>query len=120
MQILKGIVILMTVVLVVGFTSLIYIWKQKQDAQSGAAQAMPEVAVEATAEVVSQATIPVPTPQSEALVALPAGARVLATSAAGHLLDVLVENRDGSRDLYQIARRDGSVQGILRFREEGP
>jgi len=123
MKVLKGIVILMSVVLVVGFTTLLLQWKSKHDAQSAPANVAVDVVSptesEAPLELVSQA-VPVPTPVTNALVPLPAGARVIASNAAGRLLDVLVENRDGSRDLYQIARKDGAVLGILRFREEGP
>jgi hypothetical protein len=59
-----------------------------------------------------------PTPAAtaaEAMVDLPPGARVVQVAPAGPLVDVLVERPDGTWDLMQVRRADGSVAGTLRL-----
>ena len=108
MQILKGIVIFMSVVLVVGFTALIIMWQDKRkDSTVGSGEST----------VVAEVPVTV-TPLGDTTVALPAGARVIQTDSAGNVVDVLVQNADGSHDLYQVSRADGDLLGIIRFRHE--
>ncbi len=109
MKALKAVVILMAVVLVVGFTALIYMWQQKRAEQT--------VSTETVAPLPAA---PVAAPADDVTVMLPAGARVMGTASAGNRIDVLVQNADGSQDLYQVSRADGSVLGTIRFRHEAP
>jgi hypothetical protein len=56
----------------------------------------------------------------EATVALPSGARVVQVAPAGPLVDVLVERPDGTWELLQVRRADGSVAGTLRLAPAAP
>ena len=112
MKALKAVVILMAVVLVAGFTGLIYMWQQKRAGLAVQGGRTPTV-------VAPEAPVTV-TPPDRATVWLPVGAQVISISSAGNVIDVLVQNADGSRDLYQVSRADGSVLGTLRFRQEAP
>lgn len=105
MTALKAAVVLMGVALVVGFTALFVMWADERAASQGGV-----VAAVATAE-----REPV-----DAVVPIPPGARVLRVASGPERVDVLVENPDGTRDLYQIRRDDGEVAGILRFRAATP
>jgi hypothetical protein len=106
---LQAAVILMALVLVAGFATLFVRWGQRQAAVSAPSAVAPEPAVAA-----------------DAVVPLPPGARVVqvapgvAGAAGGPFVDVLVENPDGTRDLYRVRRADGAVAGTLRFRAAAP
>lgn len=70
----------------------------------------PAPAAAATEQVVT------PLPTGGTLVPLPAGSRVVSTSSTDAFVDVLVENADGSRDLYTVERVSGQVSPPVRFR----
>lgn len=55
-----------------------------------------------------------------ATVALPVGARVVQVASAGPLVDVLVERADGTWEVWQVRRADGSVAGTLRLAPAAP
>ena len=52
-------------------------------------------------------------PYSDASVALPAGSRVVAMTAEGDRLSLLVEDGDGRQRVMTIDARSGAVLGIL-------
>jgi hypothetical protein len=101
-RVLQAVVIGMGVVLVGGFTYLFVTW--------GRGVFKPRPAPE-RAEVAGAA---------DAVVAIPPNTRVVQVAPGGPFLDVLVENPDGTRDLYQVRRADGTVAGTLRFRPAAP
>ncbi|MBI5136189.1 MAG: hypothetical protein HZA24_02510 [Nitrospirae bacterium] len=105
MKALKVIVVGMAVVLVAGFVALFVTWQDRRVARR-------EVPAPAAAR---------PPEAGDGRVVLPAGSRVVGVASAETMLDVLVENGDGTRDVYQVARDGGgAVQGVLRFRPEAP
>jgi len=73
------------------------------------------------------ASDPAPTPAGApgpvaetATVILPAGARVVQVAPAGPLVDVLVERADGTWEVLEVRRADGSVAGTLRLAPAAP
>ena len=103
MRALKVVVIVMAVGLVAGFTALFVQWSGKMaDPGAGAAVA------------------PSGKAPADAVVPIPPGGRVVQVAPGDGLVDVLVENPDGTRDLLQVRRADGAVAGILRFRPDPP
>jgi len=109
---LQAAVILMALVLVAGFATLFVRWGQRQAAVSAPSAVAPEPAVAADAVV--------PLPPGARVVQVAPGVAGAAGAAGGPFVDVLVENPDGTRDLYRVRRADGAVAGTLRFRAAAP
>lgn len=106
MKALKAIVVAMAVVLLVGFGALIVMWQSKHGAKPAAVA--PAAGVPAPPVAVGDGTV-----------AIPEGSRVLAVGSSERHVDLLVENPDGTRDVYQVTR-DGTLAGVLRARAGEP
>ncbi len=76
----------------------------------------PNVQAAPTPTPAPAAVHPAPQEPTSILIPIPAGSRVVSTSSSNAFMDVLVENADGSRDIYTIERATGRVSPPIRFR----
>ncbi|MDH4228814.1 MAG: hypothetical protein OEW11_03590 [Nitrospirota bacterium] len=104
-RVAKIAVVLMTVLLVAGVATLIVTASRRQMAK--VAPSSPSSAPSVRAGVDSVAG---------AVVTLRPGARAVDVSSAPSVVDVLVENPDGTRDVVQIERSSGRVRGVIQLR----
>jgi hypothetical protein len=102
---LKVVVIALALVIVAGFSLLFMRMAERRHAAPDSTSAL----LGAPGAVAEAATV-----------TLPAGARVVQVAPAGPLVDVLVARPDGTWELLQVRRADGSVAGTLRLAPAAP